>query len=201
MPSITASATDVPPSVSILEAHDGSIKGYPSAVSVAFSNHTENLSVPPSSQGGADAKHGFEMPPLPSVCEVSDSCADTIMKDANDASDHKDGATLSADENTSLLSPDVANENLNVAAENGENPPKSNDVKSSLLQILNGSAAPKFEITGSRSKILDEHRASKDDPPISISSRREAYKDALRQGILCCKDIEVSFHDFPYYLR
>ncbi|KAL8548620.1 hypothetical protein ACS0TY_007781 [Phlomoides rotata] len=208
LPYITASATDVPPSVSILEAHDGSMKGYPSAVSVSstlgsLSNHTENLSVPPSSsQGAADVQHGFEIPPLPSVCEVSDSCADTDSrkKDVKDVSDHNDGATVSVDEKTSLLSPDVANENLNVAAENGKISPKSK-----LLQIIGGSTSPKFEITGSRSKILDKHRASvreqgKDDPPISISSRREAYKDALRKGILCCKDIEVSFHDFPYYL-
>lgn len=154
-----------------------------------------------------NVQHGFEMPPLPSVCEVSDNCAETDSrkKDANDATDNNDGTTMSVDEKTSLLSPDVANENLNVAGENGKVSPKSDDLKP-FFKILGGSASPKFEITGSRSQIIDEHKASdreqgKDDPPISISSRREAYKDALRKGIVCCKDIKVSFDDFPYYLR
>lgn len=182
--------------------------GDPSTVSVAstlesLSNHPEELSLlPSSSQDGEDVQHGSEIPSLPSACELSDNCADTGKKDA---SDHNDGATVSAVEKAGILSPDVANENFDVAAENGKILPENNDLRP-FLQILAGSTAPKFDISGSISKILDEHRAIRDqgkdsDPPISISSRREAYKDALRQGLLHCKNIEVSFQDFPYYLR
>ncbi|KAL0294153.1 UNVERIFIED_CONTAM: hypothetical protein Sradi_6901400, partial [Sesamum radiatum] len=74
-----------------------------------------------------------------------------------------------------------------------------------LFEILAGSVAPALDISGSISRILDEHRAIRDlgkdsHPTISISSRRQAFKDGLRQGLLQCKNIEVSFENFSYYL-
>ncbi|KAI3449499.1 hypothetical protein Pfo_006164 [Paulownia fortunei] len=211
---ISASPAGVPTTVSILEAHGGSIKGLhiearsgdPSAVSVAstlasLSNHPEELSLLPPSQDGEDVQHGSEIPSLPSACEVSDNCVDTEMKDA---SDRNDGATVSVVDKTGVSSPNVANGNLNVDAESGKILAENNDLRP-FLQILAGSTSPAFDISGSISRILDEHRAIRDqrkdsDPPISISSRRQAFKDALRQGLLHCKNIEVSFENFPYYL-
>lgn len=200
---------DDPAPVSMLEAHDGPIKGLhiearsgdPSAVSVAstlesVTDHPEELSLlPSSSQDAEDAQHVSEIPSLPSTCEMSD----TRNKDA---SDRNGGATVSVAEKDGVLSPDVSIKNFNVAADNGKNLPQSN----ALGHRFPISIAPKFDISGTISKILDEHRAVRDqgkdsDPPISISSRREAYKDALRQGLLHCDNIDVSFQDFPYYLR
>lgn len=194
---------DDPASVTMLEAHDGSIEGLhiearsgdPSAVSVAstlesVTNHPEELSlIPSSSQDAEDAQHAS----LPSDCEMPD-----IRN--KDASDPNDGATVSVAEKDGPLSPDVSFKNFNVAAENGKSLPQSNDLGPRFP------LAPKFDISGTISKILDEHRAGRDqgkdsDPPISISSRREAYKVALRQGLLRCDNIDVSFDDFPYYLR
>lgn len=207
---------DMPPAVCILEAHDGSIKGLhiearsgdPSALSVAstlasLSNHSEELSLlPPSSQDGEDVQHGSEIPSLPSACEVSDNCVDTEMKDV---SEHNDGATVSVVDKTLVSYPNVANENLNVDAETGKILAENSDLRP-FSQILAGSTAPAFDMTGSLSRILDEHRVIRDqrkdsDPPISIASRRQAFKDALRQGLLHPKNIEVSFENFPYYLR
>ncbi|KAL0371434.1 UNVERIFIED_CONTAM: Spastin [Sesamum angustifolium] len=212
--SMNASETGVPPSVSILEAHGGSIKGLhiearsgePSAVSVASTlaslsdNHDELSVLPPSCQDDEDA-HGSEIPALPSACEVSDNCVDTEMKDA---SDDGDGVTVPVVEKTAAPSPNATNENLNVDAESGKILAENNDLRP-FLQILAGSVAPALDISGSISRILDEHRAIRDlgkdsHPTISISSRRQAFKDGLRQGLLQCKNIEVSFENFPYYL-
>lgn len=203
---------DDPASVSVLEAHNGSIKGLhiearsgdPSAVSVASTlespNQPEESLLPSSSQDAEDALHGSEIPSLPSACEVLDNCAETRKKDAsdNDRSLVTDAAKAGV-----LLSPDVIIKNFNATAEIGKVLPEINERSRSILA---NSTAPKFDISGTISKILDEHRAIRDqgkdsDPPISLSSRREAYKDALRQGMLHCDNIEASFQDFPYYLR
>lgn len=192
----------------MLEARDGAIEGLhiearsgdPSAVSVASTlesttNHPEEVSlIPSSSQDAEDAQHVSEIPSLPSDCEMPD-----IRKDA---SDRNDGATVSVAEKDGPLSPSVSFKNFNVIAENGKSLPQNTD----LGPRFPISIAPKFDISGTISKILDEHRAGRDqgkdsDPPISISSRREAYKVALRQGLLHCDNIDVSFDDFPYYLR
>ncbi|KAI3472910.1 hypothetical protein Pfo_030978 [Paulownia fortunei] len=210
------SMTGVPPSVSILEAHGGSIKGLhiearsgdPSAVAVAstlasLSHLSNELSlIPPSSRNGEDVQQGSEIPSVPSACEVSDNCiVDTEMKDA---SVQNDGASASVVEKTGAPSPDVANENLNIDAEVGKIVGENNDLRP-VLHFLAGPTAPEFDISGSLSRILDEHRGVRDqrkgsDPPISMSSRRQEFKDGLRQGLIDCKNIDVSFENFPYYL-
>lgn len=204
---------DDPASVSVLEAHNGSIKGLhiearsgdPSAVSVASTlespNQPEESLLPSSSQDAEDALHGSELPSLPSACEVSDNCAETRKKDASD----NDRSMASNAAKAGVLSPDAIVKNFNAAAENGKVFPEFDDLRPRLASLAN-SIAPKFDISGTISKILDEHRAIRDqgkdsDPPVSISSRREAYKHALRQGMLHSNNIESSFQDFPYYLR
>ncbi|KAL0370597.1 UNVERIFIED_CONTAM: hypothetical protein Sangu_0377800 [Sesamum angustifolium] len=168
-----------------LEAHGGPIKGLhieartgdPSTVAVAstlasLSHLSNELSLlPPSSRSGEDVQQGSEIPSVPTACEVPDNCVvDTEMKDT---SVHNDGASASVVEKTGGPSP--------------------------------GPAAPDFDITGSLSRILDEHRGVRDqckgcDPPISVSSRRQEFKDGLQQGVIDCKNIDVSFENFPYYL-
>lgn len=200
---------DDPTSVSMLEVHEGPIKGLhiearsgdPSDVPFAatlesVTSHPEELSLlPSSSQDAGDAQHVSEIPALPSTCDM----ADTRNKDASDL---KDVAMLPVAEKDGVLSPDVSIKKFNVAAENGKTLPQSN----ALGHRFPISIAPKFDISDTISKILDEHKAVRDqgkdfDPLISISSRREAYKDALQQGLLHCDNIDVSFQDFPYYLR
>ncbi|KAL2510554.1 AAA-type ATPase family protein [Abeliophyllum distichum] len=91
-----------------------------------------------------------------------------------------------------------------VQQETGKIVAKTNDFRP-FLQILARSTAPEFDITGSLSKILAEHKGIRDqckgqNPPFSLSLRRQAFKDGLRRGVLDSKSIDVSFENFPYYL-
>ncbi|KAL0287748.1 UNVERIFIED_CONTAM: hypothetical protein Sradi_7117200, partial [Sesamum radiatum] len=129
--------------------------------------------------------------------------ADLLRLDSSSADDIEKLAINELFE-TAAPSPNATNENLNVDAESGKILAENNDLRP-FLQILAGSVAPALDISGSISRILDEHRAIRDlgkdsHPTISISSRRQAFKDGLRQGLLQCKNIEVSFENFPYYL-
>ncbi|KAL0284925.1 UNVERIFIED_CONTAM: hypothetical protein Sradi_7186300, partial [Sesamum radiatum] len=129
--------------------------------------------------------------------------ADLLRLDSSSADDIEKLAINELFE-TAAPSPNATNENLNVDAESGKILAENNDLRP-FLQILAGSVAPALDISGSISRILDEHRAIRDlgkdsHPTISISSRRQAFKDGLRQGLLQCKNIEVSFENFSYYL-
>lgn len=208
-------ATGVPPSVSILEAHGGSTKGLhiearsgdTSAVAVAstlasLSHLTNELSLlPPSPRNGKDVQQGSEISAVPSACKVSDNCiVDTEIKDA---SAHNDGASASVVDKTGVPSPDVAIKNLNIDAEIGKIVSENNDFRP-VLHLLAGPTACEFNIGLSR--ILDEHSGFRDQrkgshPPISLLSRRQKFKERLRQGLIDCKNIDVSFENFPYYLR
>ncbi|KAL9168499.1 hypothetical protein ABFS82_04G019300 [Erythranthe guttata] len=192
---INSSPIDVPSPLCILETNDGTIEGLhiearpgdPSAISVASAlatlsdHHAEEL--PPS-------QNGSEIPSLPSACAVSDT-------DMKDASDHNDGATASPVENVVIgdkMNVDGESDKINLAPE-----------LRPFSQMLASSSTPAFGVSSSISRILDEHRPNRNqrkhsDPPVSLASRRQAYKDALQQGLLHCKDIEVSFDDFQYYL-
>nr|GEU87827.1 ATPase, AAA-type, core [Tanacetum cinerariifolium] len=192
-------AADVAPSVSILEAHSGSLKGLqfearsrdPSAVTGAsilasLSNIQKELSLlPPPSRKGKGIQTG--MPNLPSTRDVPDgSATDTETKDASDPNDNEKGVT-----------PDENLDGASVDAEMGNTPAATHELRP-LLRMLAGSSASEFDIL----KILDERKESQkdNDPPISLAARRQAYKDSLQQGIVDPDTIEVTFNDFPYYL-
>ncbi|XP_070044244.1 uncharacterized protein [Nicotiana tomentosiformis] len=210
------SAASFAHSVSILGAHSGSIKGLhlearsrdPSTVAVAstlasLSNLPKELSLlPPSSQNGKDVKQSSEVPILPAASGVADK--DDLDIDMKDASDCNDVPRVLVDEKNDVTSPDVGNGNLNldnialdsVDAEIGKVRP--------LLRVLAGSSASEFGLSGI-SKILEEQRDFRElfkdfDPPISALTRRQAFKNALEQGVLDFNNIEVSFENFPYYL-
>ncbi|KAL3367619.1 hypothetical protein AABB24_012046 [Solanum stoloniferum] len=212
----------LPRQVSILEAHSGSVKGLhiearsgdPSIVAVAstlasLSNFQKESSLlPPSSQNGKDVQQSSEMPRLPAADGVSDKHdLDAEMKDA---SKHSNLPGVSLCEKTGVISPDTGNENLNldngaldsVDAEIGKISGVAQELRP-LLRVLAGSS--EFDLSGSISKILEERRGIREllrdlDPPILTSTRRQAFKDALQQGVLDSKSIEVSFENFPYYL-
>ncbi|XP_024981027.1 uncharacterized protein LOC112517888 isoform X1 [Cynara cardunculus var. scolymus] len=203
---------DVAPSVSILEAHSGSLKGLQfearsrdssavagASILASLSNIQKELSLlPPPSRKGKGLQTG--MPTLPSACEVPDNrVADIDMKDASDPNDS--GGVPSCEK--AVVTPDAVNENVDgvsVDAEMGNVPAATHELRP-LLRMLAGSSASEFDIL----KILDERREIREllkdiDPPISLAARRQAYKDSLQQGILEPDAIEVTFKDFPYYL-
>lgn len=203
----------MPPSVSILEAHDGSTNGLhiearsgdTSAVAVAstlasLSHLTNELSlIPPSSRNGEDVQQASEIPTV-EACKVSDNCiVDTEMKEVSACNDDASTAVVG---NTSAPSSDVANVNLNTDAEIGKNVGENNDSRP-VLHFLTSPSASDFNI--SLSRIIDEHKRVRDQlkvrPPISQSSRRQKFKEDLRQGLIDLKDLDVSFENFPYYLR
>ncbi|XP_075507189.1 uncharacterized protein LOC142543679 isoform X2 [Primulina tabacum] len=87
----------------------------------------------------------------------------------------------------------------------------SNDISSAMnrlpsVSMLESHGKPRKELrTEAIFRIFNEHRKSTyqhndTDSPISISSRRQAFKDGLRQGLLDCKNSGISFENFPYYL-
>lgn len=207
----------MPPPVSILEAHGepinglhmGARSGDHSTVAVAstlasLSNLSNKLSLlSSSSHDGEDVEQGSEIPSVPSACEVSDNCVvDTGM---NNASTHNDHTSASVIEKNGTPSPDITNENLNINDEIGKMAGENNDMRP-VLHYLSSSTAPVFDISGNLSKILDEHRVPRDqskasDATTSSSSRHQDFKDGLQKGLMDCNDIDVSFEDFPYYLR
>lgn len=191
---------DVAPSMSILEAHSGSLKGLqfearsrdPSAVAGAsilasLSSIQKELSLlPPPSRKGKGLQTG--MPNLPSTCD--NHATDTDMKDAADVAPSSEKGVTS----------DGVNENVDGVGDTGNAPAATHELRP-LLRMLAGSSASELDIL----KIIDERREIREllkeiDPPISLAARRQAYKDSLQQGILDPEAIEVTFKDFPYYL-
>lgn len=207
--------------MSILEAHSGPIKGVhfearsgdPSTVAVAstlasLSNLKKELSLlPPSVHNNKDVKQAAEMSILPAASGVLDK--HDAVADMKDASDHND---VSLVDKTGTITPDYANDNLNlengaldcVDAEIGKATGASGDLRP-LLQMFAGSPVPEFDLRNSINRILEEQRGMREtkdfDPPVLISARRQAFKDGLQQAVLDSKNIEVSFENFPYYLR
>ncbi|KAK6780777.1 hypothetical protein RDI58_022961 [Solanum bulbocastanum] len=213
------SATSLAHPVSILEAHSGSIKGLhlearsgdPSTVAVAstlasLSNLRKDLSLlPPSSQNDKDVKQGSEVPILPAASGLSLTEKDDLDTDMKDASDGNDEPGVLVDEKSDVISPGIENGNLNldnvvldsVDAEIGKVQP--------LLQVLAGSSASEFDLSGSISKIFEEQRNFREllkdiDPPISALTRHQTFKNALQQGVVDFNTIDVTFENFPYYL-
>ncbi|XP_073054232.1 uncharacterized protein [Primulina eburnea] len=222
----TSSAISLLPSASMLESHGKPIKGLqtearsgdPSAVAVAstlasLSNFREELSLVPPLHNSEGVQQDYESPTLPFSCGVSENrLEDTVMKEDNcledtvmkDTSDREYGPLLSVREKKSVPSPDVVNGSLNRDTRSGEIDIENNDFRP-IMQVLAGSTVSKYDISSSISKILDEHRKFVDrqkgaHPPISVSSRRQAFKDGLQQGLLDCKNCGISFENFPYYL-
>ena len=210
----------IPSSVSILEAQSSPVKGIhvearsgdPSAVAGAsilasLSNLRKDLSLLPPPKNGEDVQQSNEMTPPPRGTSNS-HIPDTDMKDA----ENNDVTGVSLREKTDVPSSEAANENLNIGldacmdTEIGKVPGATYELRP-LLRMLTGSSSPDFDLSGSISKILEEQREIREilkdlEPPTALTStRRQAFKDSLQEGILSPDDIEVSFESFPYYLR
>ncbi|MBA0858915.1 hypothetical protein Goshw_001680 [Gossypium schwendimanii] len=200
-------APGIPSSLSVLEAQTAPIKeiiearsGDPSAVAGA-ATILASLST----------KENSEMSTLPSGCEVSDDRVPEV--DMKDSASNSDPATASSREKTVPPTPDAANENSNLDrlglddsmdADNTKIPGAGYSLRP-LLRILAGTSTD-FDFSGSIAKILDERREIREmlkefEPPSAlISTKRQAFKDSLQEGILNSDNIDVSFEKFPYYL-
>ncbi|MFQ6633543.1 hypothetical protein Gotur_011913 [Gossypium turneri] len=200
-------APGIPSSLSVLEAQTAPIKeiiearsGDPSAVAGA-ATILASLST----------KENSEMSTLPSGCEVSDDRVPEV--DMKDSASNSDPATASSREKTVPPTPDAANENANLDrlglddsmdADNTKIPGAGYSLRP-LLRILAGTSTD-FDFSGSIAKILDERREIREmlkefEPPSAlISTKRQAFKDSLQEGILNPDNIDVSFEKFPYYL-
>ncbi|XWS36187.1 hypothetical protein CRYUN_Cryun20dG0063900 [Craigia yunnanensis] len=200
-------APGIPSSVSILEAQTAPIKGI-----------IEAQSGDPSAVAGAatilaslSTKENSEMSTLPSGCAVSDDHVPEV--DMKDSASNTDPATASSRERTVALQPGAANENPNL---NGLGLDDSMDTDNTkipgaayplrpLLRILAGTSTD-FDFSGRIAKMLDEQREIREmlkefEPPTAlISTKRQAFKDSLQEGILNPDNIDISFENFPYYL-
>lgn len=182
-------AADAAPSVSMFEAHSSSLKGLqfeersrdPSAVTGAsilasLSNTQKDSSLlPPPSRKGKGLQ--TEISDLPSTSE-DNHVIDTDMKNASDPNDNGPADVAPS-----------SNKGVNESVDGATHELRP------LMRLLAGASTTEFDI----SKILDERKET--DPPISLAARRQTYKDGLQQGILDPDTIEVTFNDFPYYLR
>ncbi|KAB2609588.1 hypothetical protein D8674_042418 [Pyrus ussuriensis x Pyrus communis] len=196
-------ATQGIPSISILETQNAPVNGIhmearsgdPSAVDGAsilasmsnVPNDVSLLSEP--AKAGDDLQQDAEMPSLPSACRDSDDrTPDIEMKETTNINDQDSG-----DKNI-VQYPDTANENPNLDS-------VALDIDTETQKASKTTLPNVYRI----SKILDEQREIREllhnfDPPMLISTRRQAFKEKLQQGILRPDDIDVSFESFPYYI-
>ncbi|KAB2616249.1 hypothetical protein D8674_022837 [Pyrus ussuriensis x Pyrus communis] len=208
------------PSISIIETQNAPVNGMhmearsgdPSAVDGAsilasMSNVPNDLSLlPEPAKAGDELQQDAEMTSLPSASRGSDDCTpDIVMKESTNVNDQVSG------DKDIVQYPDTAKENSNLDSVALDMNIETRKVSGAthelrpLLRMFGGSSSTDFDLTGSISKILDEQREIGEllhnlDPPMLISTRRQAFKEKLQQGILSPDDIDVSFESFPYYL-
>ncbi|KAG1326254.1 hypothetical protein COCNU_01G001880 [Cocos nucifera] len=210
----------------ILEAQAVPIKGIqfetrsgdPSAVAGAsilasLSNHKKDL--PPPASTGENAHQGVDGPALPSACDVAEGCNSDLEKncDARKGNTEHNGTTEvpSGDKAAVMLSTDLcANESTQhdtigsdaqlddigkVSGTNYEIRP--------LLKMIAGSSTAELDLTGKVFKVFEDQKELLRDLDTTAAlptTRCQAFKDGLKQGIINANDIQVSFESFPYYL-
>lgn len=193
----------MPPSVSLLESdtdalHIEARTGETSAVAVpstlASLSHLNNeLSlIAPSPRTSEDVQQGSEIPAIPAVCNVPDCIVDTEMKAASACNDDVSAAVV---EDTCAPASDAVNDNLSHGADIAKIVGGKNDLRPDL-RYLNIDLSRILEKRNNAREQLKSCR-----PPISQSSRRQKFKEGLQKGLIDSKDLDVSFENFPYYLR
>lgn len=172
----------------------------------SLSNHRKELSLlPPSSGNDEDGQQGSEMPCGPENCEVSDNReVDVEMKDIPGNSGPSWG------NKTSFSPSNAPNEDLTHGRVHVDS--VRSDVEKAvaaareLRPFIRGLPRSTPVLGLNFSNIPDSQREIREliqdlDNPLLTTTRRQAYKDALQQGLLDPNKIEVSFESFPYYLR
>lgn len=148
---------------------------------------------------------------MPSVCGTPENCISEVNVKNSTSNNEMDSyslreKTIVPSSNSASQNPNIENLRLDATVDAGNRKiaGSSHELRP-LYRILAGSS--EFDLSGSISKILDEQREIREllnvlDPPtILMSTRRQAYKDSLQEGIRNPEDIDVSFDSFPYYLR
>uniref|UniRef100_A0A1J3J799 ATPase family AAA domain-containing protein 1 n=1 Tax=Noccaea caerulescens TaxID=107243 RepID=A0A1J3J799_NOCCA len=209
-------APDKASSLSICEARGAPLKGVHVETRAGDSSAADGASIlaslskyrnfhllPPIAKAGKKQQNP-EIPVVPSSC--NDCISDTEM---NDADSNNDNAAIASVEKTAASTSCAANENLNADG-NGLDPfqeadggaPGSGYEIRPILRLLGEPSS--FDIRGI-SKLLDERREVREflrefDLSSTVSTRRQAYKDSLRGGVLNAENIDISLEDFPYFL-
>ncbi|XP_018456768.2 uncharacterized protein LOC108827784 isoform X2 [Raphanus sativus] len=164
-----------------------------------------NLHLRPPIAKSAKRQQNPEVPQEPPSC--NDCTSDTDMNDADSNNDH---AAIASVEKTAASTSYTADENLNADGTgldpfqeaDGGNPPASGYEIRPILRLLGESSS--LDMRGI-SKLLDERREVREllrefDISSTISTRRQAFKDSLRGGVLIAENIDVSLDNFPYFL-
>ncbi|XP_010522785.1 PREDICTED: uncharacterized protein LOC104801270 isoform X2 [Tarenaya hassleriana] len=212
-------ASDRASSLSIIEARSAPLKGLhiearpgdPSALDGAsmlasLSNYHNFPLLPPTH---ANRQPNREVPVVPPICN---DCIPDV--DMNDADSNDDIAAIASMEKTVASTSGAANNSLNsegngmdpCQSTGGGNVPGSSYEIRPILHMHGDPSSSEFDLKGSISKILDEQREARnflkgfDISSALLSSRRQAYKDSLRAGVLSPQKIEVSLENFPYFL-
>ncbi|XP_058077498.1 uncharacterized protein LOC131225904 isoform X2 [Magnolia sinica] len=207
-------------SAPIEEIHLESRSRDPSAVagaSILASLSRKDLKVLPSAAtpNNDDIQQELERASLPSTCAASDSCIPDLYVNCHvkkGSSEQKAGASVPSSDKAAALSSDLAaNETFNLDGIGLDAPLDEEIGKISrtsyelrpLLHLLARSSASELDVNGRLVKAFGRRMAFLKDFDLSTvlpSTRCQACKDSLQQGILNGSDIQVSFDDFPYYL-
>ncbi|KAK1319535.1 Katanin p60 ATPase-containing subunit A1 [Acorus calamus] len=156
--------------------------------------------------GAKSRQGGVERSTRPPACEVSDTCIPTLdirEHDGDDTSDNNRGAEApSGGKTTDLAANDTFHSNnvgLDARFDAGTGKiPETTYEQRPIKRIIGGTSASDLELSGNVSKDLNDKRES---ALSALSTKCQAFKDTLRQGILKADDIQVTLDNFPYYLR
>lgn len=211
-------ASDRASSLSIFEAQSAPLKGLHVETRAGNSSSVDRTSLlasltklrnvpflPPTAKN-VKRQQNSEVPVLPSSC--NDCLPDVDMNDADSNNDHAAiASTEKAVASTSCAANDDQNADVNgmdpfQEAEGGNIPGSAYEMRP-IFRLLGDPC--ELDLRGSISKILvDDRREKKQmlkEPSALVSTRRQAHKDSLQGGVLNPQDIEVSFENFPYFLR
>ncbi|RWW78875.1 hypothetical protein BHE74_00012903 [Ensete ventricosum] len=216
---VLPSSLGVPESkgTAIREIQTETRNGDPSAVTGAsilasLSNDLKDLSAIPPASNAENAQEGLEKPALASVTVASEGCNPDPEKDSDtckESSETEGSSEIRSDNADAVMSSDlgvnepVQPENIQPDAEIEKVPGTNSEIRP-LLRMFSGSPISGLDLSGNVFKVFEDQRELlKDlDLPSSLPTTRcQAFKDGLKQGILNPNDINVSFESFPYYLR
>ncbi|CAA7388813.1 unnamed protein product [Spirodela intermedia] len=229
LPTENLTGQALPSSLGLSEAQSALIKGVhlespsgdPSAVAGAsilasLSHLRKDLAVlPPPAQNGENVEQGLERPSETPACEVSESCTPDIDINChvrNGTTEHNVVAGVPAGDKAAVLSADLTANNTFHVNPVGLDPrldteagkiSRSNYEMRPFLRMIAGSSASELDLSGNVYKIFEDQRELLKDLESQAalpSTRCQAFKDGLRQGILNAGDIQISFDSFPYYL-
>jgi len=217
----------LPSSLGISDTLDASVKGIqfgtrsgdpsafdgPSILASLSNQRNDSSAIASPAPNSENVQGAVEIPTLPSGCNVS-GCTpdlDSSCHVLNGSSELNGNAVIpSADKAAAVVSPDLpSNDSFHLGldarldAELGKFSGTSCELRP-LLRMLAGPSTSELDLSGSVFKVFEDSRElhkDLDSQAALPTSKCQAFKDSLKQGILNPSDIEVSFDNFPYYLR